>query len=55
MSQLYKASYVPYDQKVPKNTGYLKLLKIIDLVCKKEYKVILREWGQGIVAAWKWK
>ena len=42
MSQLYKASNVPYDQKVPKKPGYLKILKSIDLVCKKEYKVILR-------------
>ena len=42
MSQLYKASNVPFDQKVPKKNGYLKILKSINFVRKKEYKEILR-------------
>ena len=47
-SQLYRASNVPYDQKVPKKPRYLKILKSINFVSKKEYKVILRVWGQGM-------
>ena len=42
MSQLYKASNVPFDQKVPKKPRYLKILKSINFVIRKEYKVILR-------------
>ena len=47
-SQLFRASNVPYDQKVPKKPWYLKILKSINFVSKKEYKVILRVWGQGM-------
>ena len=47
-SQLYRALNVPYDQKVPKKPRYLKILKSINFVSKKEYKVILRVWGQGM-------
>ena len=48
MSQLYKASNVPFDQKVPKKPRYLKILKSINFVIRKEYKVILRVCGQGM-------
>ena len=38
----HEMSPITYDQKVPKKPRYLKILKSINFVSKKEYKVILR-------------
>ena len=38
----------PVTKKYPKKPWYLKILKSINFVRKKEYKEILRVWGQGM-------